>query len=111
MNDWAEYRHIRYLLEILNRGGVRADAEVLRTSAPNLSTQAIQFEDHFSIRLNEKRADNRIVLPQRKELPAALYRDCAIVFPTDGTHRSLSSKGPQFFSICPERRGRGSTAD
>ena len=62
MNEWAEIRHIRYLLEIMKQGGVRAAAECLHTSPPNLCTQANQFQEHYHIRLYEKRPDNRIRL-------------------------------------------------
>jgi DNA-binding transcriptional LysR family regulator len=61
MNEWAEFRHIRYLLEILKQRGVRPAAESLHTSAPNLCMQANQFQEHFHIRLYEKGIDNRFV--------------------------------------------------
>ena len=49
--EWAEIRHIRYLLEIMKQGGVRAAAECLHASPPNLCTQANQFQEHYNIRL------------------------------------------------------------
>jgi DNA-binding transcriptional LysR family regulator len=60
MYDWAELRHFRYLLAILERGGFRAAAEHLNTVQPNLSVQAKQFQDHASIRLFQKRKNGRI---------------------------------------------------
>jgi DNA-binding transcriptional LysR family regulator len=72
MNEWAEIRHIRYLLEIMKQGGVRAAAECLHTSPPNLCTQANQFQEHYNIRLYEKRPDNRILLTETGEAFRAL---------------------------------------
>jgi hypothetical protein len=40
MYDWAEFRHFRYLLKILEMGGFRVAAEELRTSQPNLTVSA-----------------------------------------------------------------------
>ena len=51
MNDWAEFRHFRYLLAILEKRGLRAAAEELHTSQPNLTVQARQFQDHAGVRL------------------------------------------------------------
>jgi DNA-binding transcriptional LysR family regulator len=54
MYEWAEFRHFRYLLKILEKGGFRAAAEELHTSQPNLTVQARQFQDHASVRLFRK---------------------------------------------------------
>jgi DNA-binding transcriptional LysR family regulator len=51
MYDWAEFRHFRYLLAILEKRGLRAAAEELHTSQPNLTVQARQFQDHAGVRL------------------------------------------------------------
>lgn len=51
MYEWAEFRHFRYLLKILEKGGFRAAADELYTSQPNLTVQARQFQDHASVRL------------------------------------------------------------
>src|SRR5277367_3414911 len=45
MNDWAEFRHFKYLLAIVEHKGFRAAAEQLHTAQPNLSAQAKQFQD------------------------------------------------------------------
>jgi DNA-binding transcriptional LysR family regulator len=60
MYDWAELRHFRYLLAILERQGFRAAAEHLHTAQPNLSVQARQFQENFSIRLFQKMKSGRI---------------------------------------------------
>jgi DNA-binding transcriptional LysR family regulator len=54
MYDWAEFRHFRYLLKILEKRGFRAAAEELHTSQPNLTVQARQFQEHASVRLFRK---------------------------------------------------------
>jgi DNA-binding transcriptional LysR family regulator len=60
MYDWAEFRHFRYLLKILERGGFRVAAEELHTSQPNLTVQARQFQDYASISLFRKQKSGRI---------------------------------------------------
>jgi DNA-binding transcriptional LysR family regulator len=60
MYDWAELRHFRYLLAILERQGFRVAAEQLHTSQPNLTVQARQFQENASIRLFEKTTNGRI---------------------------------------------------
>ena len=60
MYEWAELRHFRYLLTILERQGFRAAAEELRTAQPNLSVQARQFQENASLRLFRKMKGGRI---------------------------------------------------
>src|SRR5258708_9194992 len=60
MYEWAELRHFRYLLVILERQGFRAAAEELRTAQPNLSVQARQFQENASVRLFRKMKGGRI---------------------------------------------------
>lgn len=60
MYDWAEFRHFRYLLAILEKQGFRAAAEQLFTTQPNLSIQARQFQETVSIRLFHKSKSRRI---------------------------------------------------
>ncbi|MBB5061946.1 LysR family transcriptional regulator [Granulicella mallensis] len=60
MYEWAELRHFRYLLTILERQGFRAAAEELRTAQPNLSVQAQQFQENASVRLFRKMKGGRI---------------------------------------------------
>jgi DNA-binding transcriptional LysR family regulator len=60
MYDWAEFRHFKYLLTILELRGFRAAAEQLNTGQPNLSIQAKQFQEYASLRLYEKAKDGRI---------------------------------------------------
>ena len=54
MYEWAEFRQIQYLVTILELKGLRAAAQQLHTSEPNLSIQARQFQEHASVRLYQK---------------------------------------------------------
>ncbi len=60
MYDWAELRHFRYLLVILEKQGFRAAAEELHTSQPNLTVQARQFQENASVRLFRRMKNGRI---------------------------------------------------
>lgn len=60
MYDWAEFRHFVYLLKILENGGFRPAAELLRTSQPNLTVQARQFQENATVTLYRKSKDGRI---------------------------------------------------
>jgi DNA-binding transcriptional LysR family regulator len=60
MYDWAELRHFRYLLTILQKGGFRAAADALYTSQPNLTVQARQFQENAAIHLFRKSKSGRI---------------------------------------------------
>jgi DNA-binding transcriptional LysR family regulator len=60
MYDWAEFRHFRYLLKILERRGFRAAADEPFTSQPNLTVQARQFQDHANLHLFRKLKSGRI---------------------------------------------------
>jgi DNA-binding transcriptional LysR family regulator len=62
MNDWAEFRHFKYLLAIAEHEGFRAAAEHLHTAQPNLSAQAKQFQDLSDVHLFRKGKDGRIRL-------------------------------------------------
>ena len=61
MYDWAEFRHFRYLLKILEKRGFRLAAEELFTSQPNLTVQARQFQDNASVRLFHKSKSGQIL--------------------------------------------------
>lgn len=60
MYDWAEFRHFRYLLAILEKQGFRLAAEELNASQPNLTVQARQFQENASIRLFRRLRNGRI---------------------------------------------------
>src|SRR6187402_1230629 len=58
--DWAEFRHFKYLLAILEKQGFRAASEALCTVQPNLSEHAKQFQENASVRLYRKTKSGRI---------------------------------------------------
>ena len=62
MNNWAEFRHFKYVLAIIEHMGLRAAAEHLRTAEPNLSVQAKQFQENLAIQLFRRAKDGRIQL-------------------------------------------------
>jgi DNA-binding transcriptional LysR family regulator len=64
MNDWAEFRHFRYLLAIVEHEGFRAAAEHLHTAQPNLSAQAKHFQDLSELHLFHRGKDGRIKLTE-----------------------------------------------
>ena len=64
MNDWAEFRHFKYLLAIVEHKGFRAAAEHLRTAEPNLSVQAKQFQEAFAIQLFKRGKSGRMELTE-----------------------------------------------
>jgi DNA-binding transcriptional LysR family regulator len=86
MNDFAEFRHFKYLLEILVEESLRSAAENLHTTAPNIYKQGQEFQEHFHLRLYLKLRGNRI---KRSKTGTALiavardlleHRDQAIAF-------------------------------
>lgn len=60
MYEWAELRHFRYLLTILEKQGFRIAAEELHTSQPNLTIQARQFQENIQVRLFRRMKNGRI---------------------------------------------------
>jgi DNA-binding transcriptional LysR family regulator len=75
MNDWAEFRHFKYLLAIAEYRGFRAAAEQLHTAEPNLSVQAKQFQETFGIRLFKRAPSGRIQLTATGVAFKAIARD------------------------------------
>jgi DNA-binding transcriptional LysR family regulator len=75
MNDWAEFRHFKYLLAIAEFKGFRAAAEHLNTAEPNLSVQAKQFQEMFGIRLFKRTPSGRIQLTETGIAFKAIARD------------------------------------
>jgi hypothetical protein len=83
MYDWAEFRHFRYLLTILEKQGFRAAADVLHTSQPNLTVQARQFQENASIHLLRKSKDGRI-RPTETGVPESIFLGRYLVRKTRG---------------------------
>ena len=62
MNNWVEFRHLRYLLAVVEHKGFRAAAKHLCTAESNLSVQARQFQEALAIRLFRRGRAGRIQL-------------------------------------------------
>jgi DNA-binding transcriptional LysR family regulator len=76
MYDWAEFRHFRYLLVILEKQGFRPAAEELHSSQPNLTVQARQFQENASLRLFRKARSGRIRPTEHGRAHIAVGRGC-----------------------------------
>ncbi|WP_396126764.1 LysR family transcriptional regulator [Acidicapsa ligni] len=66
MNDWAEFCHFRYLLEILEHHGFLTVAEYFHTAQPNLSAQSKRFQENSGVHLYKKSKDGRIRLTETR---------------------------------------------
>jgi len=51
VDDFAEFRHFRYLLAVAQHKGFRAAAEALNTAQPSLSRQIKEFQEYYNLRL------------------------------------------------------------
>ena len=135
MYEWAELRHFRYLLAILEKQGFRAAAEELRTAQPNLSVQARQFQENASVRLFRKMKGGRIrptdtgiafkvlariLLETRDEVLDALIaiergdirsvRFGCTPLVDQGIFRTLCDLHKEILPLCPVRPTHGDTA-
>jgi DNA-binding transcriptional LysR family regulator len=75
MNDWAEFRHFRYLLEIVRQKGFRAAAENLHTVQPNLSTQARHFQETSGVQLYRRLSGGRIEITETGQAFEVIAQD------------------------------------
>jgi DNA-binding transcriptional LysR family regulator len=135
MYEWAELRHFRYLLTILERQGFRAAAEELRTAQPNLSVQARQFQENASVRLFRKMKGGRIrptdtgvafkvlarflletrdevldalIAIERGEVSSVRFRCTPLVDPS--LFRAFCELHKEILPVCPVRPTHGDTA-
>ncbi|MGA2251905.1 MAG: LysR family transcriptional regulator [Edaphobacter sp.] len=70
MDDYAEFRHLKYLLAIVKHKGVRAAAEALHITQPSLSRQAREFQDHYKLNIYRKLKHGGIeITPTGQALP------------------------------------------
>jgi hypothetical protein len=51
VDDFADFRHFRYLLAVAQHKGFRAAAEALNTAQPSLSRQIKEFQEYYNLRL------------------------------------------------------------
>lgn len=75
MDDYAEFRHFRYLLAIAEHRGFRAAAAALHTSQPSLSRQVREFQERYGVRLFRRLKNGRIVLTPAGEALRVIARD------------------------------------
>jgi DNA-binding transcriptional LysR family regulator len=75
MDDYAEFRHFRYLLAVAEHKGFRAAAEALHTSQPSLSRQVKEFQERYNLRLFRRLKGGRIVLTPAGEALRVIAKD------------------------------------
>jgi DNA-binding transcriptional LysR family regulator len=75
VDDYAEFRHLKYLLAIVEHKGVRAAAEALNITQPSLSRQAREFQQHYNLHIYRKLKSGGIeITPTGRALPI-IFRD------------------------------------
>lgn len=75
MDDYAEFRHFRYLLAIVEHGGFRAAAAALHTSQPSMSRQVREFQERYRLRLFRRLKNGRVVLTPGGEALQVIAKD------------------------------------
>ena len=75
MDDFAEFRHFKYLLAVAEHRGFRAAAEALHTSQPSLSRQIRGFQEHYKIRLFQRTKSRSIALTPAGEALTVIARE------------------------------------
>ena len=75
MDDFAEFRHFKYLLAVAEYKGFRAAADALHTSQPSLSRQIHAFQDHYKIRLFRRTKGKGVTLTPAGEALTVIARD------------------------------------
>jgi DNA-binding transcriptional LysR family regulator len=75
MDDYAEFRHLRYLLAIIEHKGLRAAAEALNLSEPSLSRQARDFQQHYKLNFYRRSKDGRIEITKTGQALPIIFRD------------------------------------
>lgn len=75
MDDFAEFRHFKYLLAVAEHKGFRAAADALHTSQPSLSRQIHAFQDHYKIRLFRRNRGKSVTLTPAGEALTVIARD------------------------------------
>jgi DNA-binding transcriptional LysR family regulator len=75
MDDYAEFRHLKYLLAIIEHKGVRAAAEALHITQPSLSRQAKEFQQHYKLNFYRKSKSGRIEITKTGQALPIIFRD------------------------------------
>lgn len=75
MDDFAEFRHFKYLLALAEHGNFRAAAEAVHTTQPNLSHQVMAFQSRYRVQLYRCQKNRTIVLTPAGEALKTIARD------------------------------------
>jgi DNA-binding transcriptional LysR family regulator len=75
LDDYAEFRHLKYLLAIVEHKGLRAAAEALNITEPSLSRQAREFQQHYKLKLYRRSKTGRIEITRTGQALPIIFRD------------------------------------
>jgi DNA-binding transcriptional LysR family regulator len=75
MDDYAEFRHFKYLLAVAEHKGFRAAAEAINTAQPSLSRQIRDFQEHYNLRLFSRKKGRGIELTPAGEAIRVTAKD------------------------------------
>jgi DNA-binding transcriptional LysR family regulator len=75
VDDFAEFRHFRYLLAVAQHKGFRAAAEALNTAQPSLSRQIKEFQEYYNLRLFIPGKGKRVELTAAGEALEVIARE------------------------------------
>jgi DNA-binding transcriptional LysR family regulator len=75
MDDFAEFRHFKYLLAVAEHKGFRAAAEALNTTQPSLSRQIKEFQEHYNLRLFRPTKGRNVELTPAGEALLVIAKD------------------------------------
>ena len=75
IDDYAEFRHFKYLLALAETGGMRAAALALNTAQPSLGRQIREFQDHYGVRFYRRRKGRGIELTPAGEALKVIAKD------------------------------------
>ena len=75
MDDFAEFRHFKYLLAVAEHKGFRAAAEALNITQPSLSRQIKEFQEHYNLRLFRPSKSRNVELTPAGEALLIIAKD------------------------------------
>jgi len=75
MDDYAEFRHFKYLLAVAEHGGIRAAAQAVNTGQPSLSRQVKDFQEHYGLVFYRRKKGQKIALTPAGEALKVIAKD------------------------------------
>jgi len=75
LDDYAEFRHLKYLLAIVEHKGLRAAAEALNITEPSLSRQAREFQQHYKLKFYLRSKTGRIEITRTGQALPIIFGD------------------------------------